>query len=116
VSVIVESGMGPSIFDVHTKIGFLTPSPVYMRPQHEPDPPLWTSICRPKKLPLFSEIFRILGIWPGNFSIFTCQNFWWPFLSLHKKNSIFTRKSRKFLILCVDVHLRLTPVHMRPHW
>ena len=35
-----------SIYHVHKKIGFFTPSPVRMRP-HEPDPlPSWTSTCR----------------------------------------------------------------------
>src|SRR6218665_1151478 len=37
VSTIVYRLKGPSTYDVHKKIGFLTPSPVHMRP-YEPDP------------------------------------------------------------------------------
>jgi len=37
---------GPSIYDVHKKVGFYPPPSKHMRP-HEPDPrhPLWTSTC-----------------------------------------------------------------------
>jgi len=90
---------GPSIYDVHMRIGFLTPLPsVHMRP-HKPDPPApLVDVHMPsEKMTPFLGNFSDFG-YLANFLYFICQNCWWL-----------------FLILCVDVHMRLTPL-FRPHW
>ena len=64
--------MGPSIYDVHTNFDPL-PMSTWAWP-----PPL-VDVHMPSERPLFSKIFRILGIRPTNILYFICQNFWWPF-------------------------------------
>src|SRR6218665_3440320 len=52
--------MGPSIYDVHKKFGFLTPSPC----PHEPDPlPLWTSSCGRHEIHI--ALLKRIAQWPS---------------------------------------------------
>ena len=103
---------GPSIYDVHTKIGFLANlPPVHMSltPSSLVDIHMFK---RPSKKDPFSQKF--FRFWVSSRQIFYISS-----AKIFHKNSIFTRKSLTFFkILCVDVHMRLTPlspVHMRPH-
>jgi len=59
--------MGLSIYDVHTKIGFLTPSPLNMRP-HEPDP-LVDVLMPSEKMTRFRQKFSVSANFPS-FSTF----------------------------------------------
>src|SRR6218665_223258 len=92
---------GPSIYDVHTKIGFLTPPlcPHASTP-HEPDPLLDVHMASEKMTPFLGN-FLDFGYLAGKLSIISAAKI--SFFSLFTKIQILHVNRVNCLILCVDV-------------
>ena len=111
---------GPLIYDVRTKIGVSTPSPVYMRPNEPAD----LSPCgRPhsvRKNDPFSRKF--FGFWVSCRQIFYISSAKISddlLLVFSFKKIIFSHVKRNFFnYLCRRSHAPdlPSPFHMRPHW